>query len=398
MISPRPVRAAWVSRAPTAIRTRRRASSRLRWRARILLAAVGAGCGRATTARAARQPRGRLLVRDSPATSRYSTALGRLFGTGRLGITATVGATVVGQIRLDTTQFILRLVDTVGLASIEYVLDVAPGAVDCCISRTLDVGSETTGTGTVPPTVDITPAGCGDGPPCSPDPSGSWTLTQLAGKSCQWAQFKAGVSAVLSLLYDAITGTFEWELVITGSDYTMVFVWISLPGQTTIDCSVAIPTALVFQDPCVCSVAPLGLTVTPIMSNSICCGTTCICADIIRDYATLYARFTGALSELGCVPILQGIGGGYATWEPASGVPSTSCSPPGNFGLSCDTTDGTTMRLLGMALLVGSPDPITGVTPTSCSPFSITFSGTVNRPLGACDGEAWSVTISSIPC
>lgn len=189
-----------------------------------------------------------------------------IYNTGATGI----HALVMIQPGSTGTEISLQLTD--GLTSVLYALEVNADytPINCCIARTVTEFSSS-GTGTYPLTIVVTPSAC-DQPACTPNPTGDWTLTQLATSPCQWFQQKAGVSALLSLLYDPITGIFEAELVVTGTDYTLVFTAFSAPGLTTYDCTLTILAGLVSQDQCVCDATlPYNVLLTPVASAAACC-------------------------------------------------------------------------------------------------------------------------------
>lgn len=293
------------------------------------------------------------------------------------------------------TQVDLQLLAPDGVTHIRYVLTLAETDIDCCVARTLDVDpGDVGGTGTYPATVVVTPT-CGDSPVCTPNPSGPWTLVQLASQPCTWYQAKAGgVEAALYLLYDSVEHSFQLQLIITSATYTFVFTYTTLPfSQTSFDCAVSRDLLLVHSDGCVCSSDPLSLTVTPVMEAAACCddqgsgsgGGTVSCAGCpTRGLpATLYARFSGSMAAYGCLTISYNLTNWSSTVPMVCGVGGMwtfTCLPDGTFVIGGGATNGKT-----------------GLIPTSCNPFSLTAFD-VAAPGTSCPGDPYQVTISETPC
>lgn len=180
---------------------------------------------------------------------------------------------IAAQVFVDSngasTVVNLQLLAPDGVTWVEYELTISTANINCCIDRTLDIVSASELSG-YPATAVVSPV-CGDIVACTPDPSGTWTFTQLQAQTCAWSQYKSGVTGVVNLLYDPIGQQFELLLVLTSSDYVMVFVYLSPLGQTTFDCTRTYHLHLISSPQCVCSDTPVEVVLTPVAQAAACC-------------------------------------------------------------------------------------------------------------------------------
>ncbi len=295
---------------------------------------------------------------------------------------------VVGPSEI-TIELTLSTAD--GLHYVIYQLIIVATDIDCCIARTLTILGTPEG-GAAPGTMVVTPT-CGDPPPdCFPNPSGAWTLTQNATQACVWTQGKAGVTGVLTLLYDPIADIFTLQLVLTSSTYTMVFAGFAFPVDGKFDCTASRILQLVYSPDCVCSETPISLIATPVPTSPECCenATPSACCDSRSTPMPthLNAAFSGDLISLGTIVLSKT---GTSVWESPSG---TYCGAFGTFGFVC-SFDGTwTLYFnLGSSSVINNPTAIapddcgppfhwhwdTGVTVSACSSLGGTFSVIVSE-------------------